>query len=227
MAFGAQAKEDHMGLKQKKQPLFPAFSEEGFASQNAPKNACAAKSDPDSELEVCLGKSFATLRGFPNLPAGAVSRHAPEIGHAGECHVNSWAACRGLRPVMVPAGLPFDQLFAVGGHFVRVQTKATVGPAADGTYRFCLTHGNWRTPQGVGPYRHSDFDIAALVFLDLGVVYFTTEKRKTFVFEKPTVHLMAGAEVEFFYECLLNLGLITQEQFEELTPDDDMPCFMM
>jgi len=177
-----------------------------------------------TDLATCLGHSFMTLNRFPNLSSADVCRHAPEIGNAGEALVTSWAARRGLHPVTAPAGAQFDHIFSVGQHLVRLQTKTTVGPGRDGKYHFRMTRGNSGDPNGTCRYGADAFDIAALVFLDLGVVYFTAERKVSYKFSPDEANLIAHAELECFYDCLLTLGIISQCQFEELTADDLPAC---
>lgn len=177
-----------------------------------------------TNLAAHLGQSFMTLNRFPRLSSADVCRHAPEIGNAGEALVSSWAARRGLHPVTAPAGAQFDHIFSVGQHLIRLQTKTTVSPGRDGKYHFRMTRGNSGDPNGTCRYGADAFDIASLVFLDLGVVYFTAERKVSYKFSPDEANLIAHAELESFYDCLLTLGIISQSQFEELTADDFPAC---
>lgn len=191
-----------------------------FLHTPAPTQPSAAPND----LATSLGHSFMTLNRFPRLSSADVCRHAPEIGNAGEALVSSWAARRGLHPVTAPAGAQFDHIFSVGQHLIRLQTKTTVSPGRDGKYHFRMTRGNSGDPNGTCRYTADAFDIAALVFLDLGVVYFTAANKVSFKFTPQEAALIAQAELECFYDCLLTLGIISQCQFDELTADDASAC---
>ena len=177
-----------------------------------------------TDLAASLGNSFMTLNRFPNLSSADVCRHAPEIGNAGEALVSSWAARRGLHPVTAPAGAQFDHIFTVGQHLIRLQTKTTVGPGRDGKYHFRMTRGNSGDPNGTCRYGADAFDIAALVFLDIGIVYFTVERKVSFKFTPQEAAMISHVELECFYDCLLTLGIISQCQFEKLTADELPAC---
>jgi len=177
-------------------------------------------------LADVLGKDFSNLAHFPAITPAEASRHAPQIGLAGESLVTSWAARRGLAPVSMPAGAPFDHIFTVGPHLVRAQTKTTTGPRRDGRYSFNMSRGNSGDPNGTSAYASNAFDLAALVFLDLGVIYFTTEKKSRFRFTTEEAQLMAHIEFECFCDCLLQLAVIDRRAFDILTnePDCEANC---
>ena len=179
----------------------------------------------DPDLEATLGRSFMTLSRFPKLSAADICRHAPEIGNAGEALVESWAARHGLHPVPAPAGAQFDHIFSVGSHLLRIQTKTTVGPGRDGQYHFRMTRGNSGDPHGTRRYEQKDYDISALVCLDRAVILFTREKKSNFTFTVDAVEAARSIELHCFCDCLLCLGILTQQQFEDIVPDDIRPSF--
>lgn len=188
---------------------------------NPPAIAPPVAHDPD--LAETLGRSFMTLSRFPDLSSQDICRHAPEIGNAGEAHVASWSARRGLHPVPAPAGAQFDHIFAVGRNLLRIQTKTTAGLGRDGHYHFRMTRGNSGDPHGTCRYEQDAYDIAALVFLDRGVVLFTREKKSSFSFSVADVELIGQIELHCFCDCLLGLGILSQRQFEDLLPDENSP----
>jgi len=178
----------------------------------------------DVDLAAALGPSFMTLNRFPDLSSADICRHAPEIGNAGEAHVASWGARRGLHPVPAPAGAQFDHIFTVGRNLLRIQTKTTAGPGRDGQYHFRMTRGNSGDPHGTCRYAQDAYDIAALVFLDRGIVTFTREKKSSFTFSIADVEMIGRIELHCFCDCLLGLGILTQQQFEDLLPEDISPA---
>lgn len=190
---------------------------------NMPKDPLSHITPPvdTPALADVIGDNFNSLGRFPAITSAQASRHAPQIGLAGESLVTSWAARRGLAPVSMPAGAPFDHIFCVGQRMVRAQTKTTAGPGRDGKYQFNMTRGNSGDPNGTSPYSATDFDLAALVFLDLGVIFFTTEKKTRFRFSVEEARMMAHLEFGCFCDCLLRLDVIDRRTFEILMHDPE------
>lgn len=88
-----------------------------------------------------------------------------------------------------------------------------------------MTRGNSGDPHGTCRYERGAFDIAALVCLDRGVVLFTREKKSSFTFTVAAVEASRRIELHCFCDCLLGLGILSQQQFEDMVPDDISPSF--
>ena len=128
------------------------------------------------------GLPLPLLFSYPQVSGPMRSRHAKSLGRAGESLFDSLMFRLGLESFAPGENLGFDRVMAVDSpvhgltNLARVQIK-TVTEAEGGFYRFTMSCGYRKSPQGRRAYQGGAFDIAALVILPRNAIFFTAEKR--------------------------------------------------
>ena len=113
-------------------------------------------------------------------PKASPNNRCLEIGKAAEHLVCADLILSGYRAFLSDQGLPYDVLLDASGHIIRVQVKSTLRPkpvpnrpGSGDTYMFNVRRA------GKGGKRiisADDFDLLALVALDIGVIAYTPIK---------------------------------------------------
>jgi hypothetical protein len=121
------------------------------------------------------------LANYPHVSGRLRSVEAKRIGRAGEALVDSTLQRYGFECFEAPEDAPFDRIVGLRDAHEEfrllgtMQVKTTT-EAADGFYRFRMSCGFHRSPQGRRSYGAEAFNIAALVILPHNAVFFTAEK---------------------------------------------------
>lgn len=111
------------------------------------------------------------LANYPDIPAGALCRHAKMLGRAAELLVDSLLVRLGERVFPVDEHEPFDRLLWLDGQPLRVQIKSR-HRRLGALWPFEVRKGYQRAPEGTRPYGADEFDLLALVVLPEAVVKF-------------------------------------------------------
>ncbi|WER11085.1 hypothetical protein PUH89_08990 [Rhodobacter capsulatus] len=119
---------------------------------------------------------FPALVDYPHVSGRVRAQEAKRIGAAGERLVDSYLIRWGFHPFEAPESEPFDRLFLVSDHLLRMQVKTVTYPKGR-AYLFPMEQGHTKCVGGRHKYAHGAFDIAALVILPEDAIYFTSEMR--------------------------------------------------
>ena len=146
------------------------------------------------------------LAGYPRVAPPVLSRHAKEIGRAGELLVQSALTRLGERCYVAGEDASFDLLLMRAEAALRMQVKTTTNPTTRG-YRFQMQRGYRGSPDGVRGYAPEDYDLAALVILPHDAVFFTAARASTHLVPCASVAALRRAPGASLAAALGDLGL--------------------
>ncbi len=156
------------------------------------------------------------LRDFPNVPRQALSKNAKWIGRAGELLVESVLLRIGLVSAQLPEFMPADCIVYHPVAFLSVQIKTCSKPR-DGAFRFNISKGYHRSPNGVRRYDRGDYDLLALVALSENVVKFTADRQQTQSFQCAEIAKLRAYPRRSLDDALEEIGLADCDAL----PDDN------